>query len=113
MDFPPLKTHLNSLFPNTTLKRYALVIGASENFSLTTLVAKSPWLSDDFLTLIVSYVKRCFAKDEYCFDNKFDEAFLKLIRDDEFNEAELDKMIYKFENPPKILDSNWPLFRSR
>ena len=29
MDLNRLKTHLNSLFPNTTLKRYALVIGTS------------------------------------------------------------------------------------
>ena len=54
MDLNRLKTHLNSLFPNTTLKRYALVIGASANLSLTTLIAKSPCLSDDFLTLIVA-----------------------------------------------------------
>ncbi|MGP3372688.1 hypothetical protein ACTVFP_23705, partial [Escherichia coli] len=34
-----LKMHLNRLCPNTTLKRYALVIGASANLSLTTLIA--------------------------------------------------------------------------
>lgn len=107
MDLNRLKTHLNSLFPNTTLKRYALVIGASANISLTTLIAKSPCLSDDFLTLIVSYVKRCFAKGDYCYDDNFDEAFLKLIRDEKFDENELDKMIYEFENPAKILDTNW------
>lgn len=107
MDLNRLKTHLNSLFPNTTLKRYALVIGASANISLTTLIAKSPCLSDDFLTLIVSYVKRCFAKGDYRYDNNFDDAFLKLIRDDEFNESSLDAMIEEFENPAKILDTNW------
>lgn len=107
MDLNRLKTHLNSLFPNTTLKRYALVIGASENISLTTLVAKSPCLSDDFLTLIVSYVKRCFAKGDYCYDDKFDEIFLNMIKDDHFDEDELDKMISEFENPAKILDTNW------
>jgi hypothetical protein len=31
LDLNRLKTHLNSLFPNTALKRYALVIGASTN----------------------------------------------------------------------------------
>lgn len=107
MDLNRLKTHLNSLFPNTTLKRYALVIGASENISLTTLVAKSPCLSDDFLTLIVSYVKRCFAKREYCFDDRFDETFLNMIKDEKFDEGELDNMISAFENPAKILDTNW------
>lgn len=107
MDLNRLKTHLNSLFPNTTLKRYALVIGASENISLTTLVAKSPCLSDDFLTLMVSYIKRCFGKGDYCYDNTFDEKFLNLIKDDVFNEDELDNMISYFENPSKILDTNW------
>ncbi|UPW16823.1 hypothetical protein M0C34_11250 [Agarivorans sp. TSD2052] len=58
MDLNKLKIHINTLFPNTTLKRYALVIGASANLSLTTLVAKSPCLSDDFLTLVVAYIKR-------------------------------------------------------
>lgn len=107
MDLNRLKTHLNSLFPNTTLKRYALVIGASENISLTTLVAKSPCLSDDFLTLIVSYVKRCFAKEEYCYNEKFDEIFLNMITDEHLDEEKLDEMISEFENPAKILDTNW------
>ncbi|MEI6895783.1 MAG: hypothetical protein V5789_14395 [Colwellia sp.] len=107
MDLNKLKTHLNSLFPNTTLKRYALVIGASENISLTTLVAKSPCLSDDFLTLMVSYIKRCFTKDDYNFDDRFDEIFLSMIKADHFDEDELDSMILQFENPAKILDTNW------
>ena len=107
MDLNKLKTHLNSLFPNTTLKRYALVIGASENISLTTLVAKSPCLSDDFLTLIVSYVKRCFAKGDYSFDDNFDETFLEMVTAEEFDEAALDGIISEFENPAKILDTNW------
>jgi hypothetical protein len=107
MDLNKLKSHLNNLFPNTTLKRYALVIGSSENISLTTLIAKSPCLSDDFLTLIVSYVKRCFARGDACFDNDFDNNFLQLIKDEEFDEDKLDVMIEQFENPAKILDTNW------
>ena len=107
MDLNKLKSHLNNLFPNTTLKRYALVIGSSENISLTTLIAKSPCLSDDFLTLIVSYVKRCFAKGDACFDRDFDSNFLQLIKDEEFDEDKLDLMIEAFENPAKILDTNW------
>ena len=107
MDLNKLKSHLNNLFPNTTLKRYALVIGSSENISLTTLIAKSPCLSDDFLTLIVSYVKRCFARGDACFDEEFDNKFLQLIKDEEFDEDQLDAMIEQFENPAKILDTNW------
>lgn len=107
MDLNKLKTHLNSLFPNTTLKRYALVIGASANLSLTTLIAKSPCLSDDFLTLIVAYIKRCFAKDNYRFDDELDRAIVEFIKADEFNEAKLEAMLVENENPAKILDTNW------
>lgn len=107
MDLNRLKSHLNALFPNTTLKRYALVIGASANISLTTLIVKSPCLSDDFLTLIVAFIKRCFAKDSYRFDEKLDQAMLQFIQADEFDETALDDMLQEFENPAKILDTNW------
>ena len=107
MDLNKLKMHLNSLFPNTTLKRYALVIGASANLSLTTLIAKSPCLSDDFLTLIVAYIKRCFAKDDYRFDDTLDKAIIEFIRAPVFDESKLDEMLEKHENPAKILDTNW------
>lgn len=107
MDLNRLKSHLNSLFPNTTLKRYALVIGASANISLTTLIVKSPCLSDDFLTLIVAFIKRCFAKDNYRFDEQLDQAMLEFIRAEHFDEDSLDQMLNEFENPAKILDTNW------
>ena len=107
MDLNKLKMHLNNLFPNTTLKRYALVIGASANLSLTTLIAKSPCLSDDFLTLIVAYIKRCFAKDEYRFDDTLDNAIIDFIRAPEFDETKLEAMLIEHENPAKILDTNW------
>ena len=107
MDLNRLKTHLNNLFPNTTLKRYALVIGASANLSLTTLIVKSPCLSDDFLTLIVAYIKRCFARDQYRFDDSLDDAMLDFIVSERFNEAQLDAMLNEHEDPAKILDTNW------
>lgn len=107
MDLNRLKSNLNTLFPNTTLKRYALVIGASANVSLTTLIVKSPCLSDDFLTLIVAYIKRCFAKDNYRFDDKLDQAMLDFIRAEVFDERALDLMLEEYENPAKILDTNW------
>ncbi|MDG9886383.1 hypothetical protein CSV86_002530 [Pseudomonas putida CSV86] len=107
MDLNRLKTHLNSLFPNTTLKRYALVIGASANLSLTTLIAKSPCLSDDFLTLIVAFIKRCFARMPYRFDDTLDNAILEFITREEFEEERIDELLSEFENPAKILDTNW------
>ncbi|ETI59336.1 hypothetical protein [Marinomonas profundimaris] len=102
-----LKMHLNRLCPNTTLKRYALVIGASANLSLTTLIAKSPCLSDDFLTLMVAYMKRCFARDDYRYTDEIDNAIIKMIQDDEFDESLVDKYFTTYENPAKILDTNW------
>ncbi|ACE83858.1 hypothetical protein [Cellvibrio japonicus] len=107
MDLNKLKSHLNALFPNTTLKRYALVIGASANISLTTLIVKSPCLSDDFLTLIVAFIKRCFAKSDYRFDEQLDKAMLEFISADQFDEAFVDEMLNEYENPAKILDTNW------
>ena len=107
MDLNKLKSHLNALFPNTTLKRYALVIGASANISLTTLIVKSPCLSDDFLTLIVAFIKRCFAKSDFRFDDQLDKAMLDFISADKFDEAKLDEMLNEHENPAKILDTNW------
>ncbi|MEP0072327.1 MAG: hypothetical protein ABJE79_06465 [Marinomonas sp.] len=102
-----LKMHLNRLCPNTTLKRYALVIGASANLSLTTLIAKSPCLSDDFLTLMVAYMKRCFARDEFRYTNEIDQTIISMIQDDEFDDALVDKYFTAYENPAKILDTNW------
>lgn len=106
-DLNRLKVHLNNIFPNTTLKRYSMVIGASANLSLTTIIAKSPCLSDEFLTLIVAYIKRCFAKESYSFNGDVDEAILKLITDEAFDEAVVDAMLNDYEDPAMILDTNW------
>jgi hypothetical protein len=83
------------------------VIGTSPNLSLTTLVSKSPCLSDDFLTLIVAYIKRCFAKDEFLYNDVIDKLVLKAIKDDDFNEEEIKQYFLNFENPAKVLDTNW------
>ena len=84
-----------------------LVIGASANLSLTTLVVKSPCLSDDFLTLIVAFIKRCFAREPHRYDESLDNALLELIVAEEFDEARIDAMLNEHENPAKILDTNW------
>lgn len=102
-----LKQHLNNLFPNTTLKRYALVIGTSANLSLTTIVAKSPCLSDEFITLLVAYIKRCFANDRHRFTDDLDQAILDLIQSDTSDESLIDSYLNEYENPAKILDTNW------
>ncbi|MFQ3198808.1 MAG: hypothetical protein ACI96W_001929 [Paraglaciecola sp.] len=87
---------------------WSLVTGASASISHSTLLVKSPCLSDDFLTLIVAYIKRCFAKDNYCFDEQIDQAMLdSFIHSDVFDETALDLMLEEYENPAKILDTNW------
>lgn len=83
------------------------MIGASTNLSLTTLVAKSPCLSDDFLTLIVAYIKRCFAHGNHRFDDSLDNVILDLITADTFDETVLERLLNEYENPAKILDTNW------
>jgi hypothetical protein len=83
------------------------VIGASANLSLTTLIAKSPCLSDDFLTLIVAFIKRCFARTPYRFDDTLDNSVLDFIINEEFDESLIDDLLNEFENPAKILDTNW------
>ena len=102
-----LKLHLNNLFPNTTLKRYALVIGTSANVSLTTIVGKSPCLSDECITLLVAYIKRCFANEKHRFTDDLDQAVLDLIQNDTLDESLIDEYLNEFENPAKILDTNW------
>jgi hypothetical protein len=55
----------------------------------------------------VAFIKRCFAKDPFRFDEQLDTAMLEFIRADEFDEKLVDKMLNEYENPAKILDTNW------
>ena len=102
-----LKFLLNGLFPNTTLKRYALVIGASKNISLTILIAKSPCLSDDFITLLVAYIKRCFTRSQYQFTDTVETAIVDYIHGNGVDEEDLVQLLHAHEDPSKILDTNW------
>ncbi|MCY4044445.1 MAG: hypothetical protein OXE99_05135 [Cellvibrionales bacterium] len=102
-----LKYQLNGLFPNTTLKRYALVMGASKNISLTILIAKSPCLSDDFITLMVAYIKRCFTKTQYQFTDAVENAIINYIHGEDIEDHELASLLFPHEDPSKILDTNW------
>jgi hypothetical protein len=64
-------------------------------------------LSDDFLTLFVAFVKRCFARDKHRLDDSVDEAILEIIVADEFDEARVSRMLNEHENPARVLDTNW------
>ena len=59
------------------------------------------------LTLIVAFIKRCFARTEYRFDDTLDNAIIEFIVNDEFNERSIDALLNEYENPAKILDTNW------
>src|SRR5690606_20184432 len=56
--------------------------------------------------MIVAFIKRCFAKVNYRFDEQLDQAMLTFIRSDEFDETALETMLHEYENPAKILDTN-------
>lgn len=77
------------------------MVGASANLSLTTLIAKSPCLSDDFLTLIVAFIKRCFARNPYRFDDTLDDSVLEFITGEHFDESRIDELLNAFENRRK------------
>ena len=64
-------------------------------------------MRDDFLTLIVAYINRSLARDDYRFDDKIDMSMLDFIRSDKFDETLIDDMLNEHENPAKILDTNW------
>jgi hypothetical protein len=57
--------------------------------------------------LITAYIKRCFANERTRFDDTLDRSMLAFIKNDEFDESIVDDMLNEFENPAKILDTNW------
>lgn len=58
-------------------------------------------------TLIVAFIKRCFAVDQYRYDESLDKETSPLITSEHFDESRLDSMLELHENPAKILDTNW------
>jgi len=71
------------------------------------LITKSPCLSDEVITLMAAYVKRCFAKPEYVFNDEIEKKIVGMVSAKEFDENELDEYLTDFENPAKVLDTNW------
>jgi hypothetical protein len=52
-------------------------------------------------------IKRCFARNPYRFDDTLDNSILDFIIHEEFDEGRIDELLNEFENPAKILDTNW------
>lgn len=107
-----LKRMLDKVFPNTRLKRYALVAGASSNLSLTTLIARSACLSDEVLTLLFAYIKRCFAKDQYKYSTQIEDEIKGYLVEKEQDETMIREILRESEEPSEIMEANWEEVKS-
>jgi hypothetical protein len=101
-----LKVALENIFPNTKLKRYALIIGASPYLSLTTIIGESPCLCEEVLTLMFAYLQRCFAKET---DNakELEEAIKTYLIEKERDDIAIRMILNDTENVEGIMVANW------
>jgi hypothetical protein len=107
-----LKLALENVFPHTKIKRYALVVGASSNLSLTTIIAKSPCLSDEVVTLLFAYLKRCFAKEAFRSSNLLDKAIESYLTEREQDDKRLREILRESEDPSEVIQANWEEVKS-
>jgi hypothetical protein len=98
------KVHENieSLFPNATIKRYALILGASENCSLTLIISGSACLVPDALFAIRNYVFGCFVADNRQ-QERFTQIFTQLMSNPVFEPGELAAMMRDKESLDPII----------
>jgi hypothetical protein len=98
------KVHENieSLFPNATIKRYALVLGASENCSLTLVISGSACLVPDALFSIRNYIFGCILNDKRQ-GEQFRQAFDRLLSEPEFKPDELLSMMRDRESLETVI----------
>jgi hypothetical protein len=98
------KVHENieSLFPNATIKRYALILGASENCSLTLIISGSACLVPDALFAIRNYVFGCFVADNGQKEH-FTQVFNQLMANPQFEPGELAAMMRDKESLDPII----------
>jgi hypothetical protein len=98
------KVHENveSLFPNATIKRYALILGASENCSLTLIISGSACLVPDALFAIRNYVFACFVADNRQ-QERFTQVFNQLMANPQFEPGDLAAMMRDKESLDPII----------
>ena len=98
------KVHENveSLFPNATIKRYALVLGASEDCSLTLIISGSAGLVPDALFSIRNYIFGCILNDKRQ-GEQFRQAFDRLLSEPEFKPDELLSMMRDRESLETVI----------
>ena len=90
------------LFPNATIKRYALILGASENCSLTLIISGSACLVPDALFAIRNYIFGCMLKDNRQ-HAQFTQAFNQLMANPQFEPGELDAMMRDKESLDPVI----------
>jgi hypothetical protein len=109
-----LKLAQDKVFPHTKLKRYALIVASSPYLSLTTLIARSACLSDEVLTLLFAYIKRCFARDphKYANDGRIEEALMRYMTRLVQDKGIIKGMLEESEDVSEIMLANWKEVKS-
>jgi hypothetical protein len=64
-------------------------------------------LSDEVLTLLFAYIKRCFAKDEYKYSTKIEEDIKNYLTNRNQDSARLKEILKDLEDPSEIMEANW------
>lgn len=98
------KVHENVelLFPNATIKRYALILGASENCSLTLIISGSACLVPDALFAIRNYIFGCMLTDNRQHGH-FTQVFNQLMSNPRFEAGELAAMMRDKESLDPVI----------
>jgi len=94
--------NIELLFPNATIKRYALILGASQNCSLTLIISGSACLVPDALFAIRNYVFGCMLTDNRQ-QGHFTQVFNQLLSNPQFEPGELAAMMRDKESLDPII----------
>jgi hypothetical protein len=98
------KVHENVelLFPNATIKRYALILGASENCSLTLIISGSACLVPDAMFSIRNYIFGCMVADNRQ-GEQFRRVFNEILSKPQFEPGELAAMMRDKESLDPVI----------
>ena len=98
------KVHENVelLFPNATIKRYAMILGASENCSLTLIISGSACLVPDAMFAIRNYIFGCMVADNRQ-EEQFRRVFNEMLSNPQFDPTELATMMRDKESLDPVI----------
>jgi hypothetical protein len=94
--------NIELLFPNATIKRYALILGASENCSLTLIISGSACLAPDAMFAIRNYIFGCMVADHRQ-GEQFRRVFNELLLKPQFEPGELAAMMRDKESLEPVI----------